>query len=105
MNDEEGWTDVCGEGDLPVGQGMEVVVGDAIVALFHDEAGWHALSGICPHHGGPLGKGSLKGCVVTCPWHGWQFDVRDGTYQHSDQLKHPTFATRVSDGRVAVRLT
>lgn len=98
------WTDVCCEEEIPLGQSKEVVVGDSIVAVFHDAEGWHALNGICPHHGGPLGKGTLRGCVVTCPWHGWQFDVRDGTYQHSQQLKQPCYSVRVEAGRVWVRL-
>jgi len=31
-----------------------------------------------PHRGGPLGEGDLKGQIVTCPWHGWQYDVTTG---------------------------
>ena len=34
---------------------------------------FYALDGVCPHQGGPLGKGCLMGRIVTCPWHGWQF--------------------------------
>lgn len=32
----------------------------------------------CPHLHAHLTKGTLEGAVVTCPWHGSQFDVRDG---------------------------
>jgi nitrite reductase/ring-hydroxylating ferredoxin subunit len=28
--------------------------------------------------GGPLPEGTLQGHVVTCPWHGSQYDVRTG---------------------------
>jgi nitrite reductase (NADH) small subunit/3-phenylpropionate/trans-cinnamate dioxygenase ferredoxin subunit len=38
----------------------------------------HALGDVCTHQGGPLSDGKLSGARVTCPWHGWQFDVRTG---------------------------
>jgi nitrite reductase/ring-hydroxylating ferredoxin subunit len=37
-----------------------------------------AYPGICPHALGPLTAGSLEAGVVTCPWHGYRFDVRTG---------------------------
>ena len=38
----------------------------------------HALADTCTHRGGPLGEGRLAGNRLTCPWHGWMFDVRTG---------------------------
>lgn len=53
------------------------------IALFRSEDGAiYALDNACPHMGGPLGEGEMEGCVVTCPWHGWQFDIRDGSCQN-----------------------
>ena len=43
-------------------------VGDAV----------HALSDECAHQGGPLSQGKLAGTRLTCPWHGWLYDVRTG---------------------------
>lgn len=37
-----------------------------------------ALDNRCPHEGYPLSTGALKGCALTCCWHNWKFDVRDG---------------------------
>src|SRR5262249_7004594 len=37
-----------------------------------------AIDNPCPHGGGPLGEGDLAGEVVTCPWHGAQFNVKTG---------------------------
>ncbi len=39
---------------------------------------FYAIHNTCLHRGGPLGEGELKGKVVTCPWHGWQYDVSTG---------------------------
>ena len=38
----------------------------------------YACADTCPHRGGPLGEGKLTGSRLTCPWHGWMFDVRTG---------------------------
>ncbi len=37
------------------------------------------LPAACAHAGGPLADGHLEGTVVTCPYHGWSYDVRDGS--------------------------
>jgi nitrite reductase/ring-hydroxylating ferredoxin subunit len=75
-----------------------LVAGDRIVALYNVDGRLHALDGVCPHQGGPLGKGALRGCVVTCPWHGWQFDVRTGQHLTNRSVQHFTFPVKV-EGR------
>jgi nitrite reductase/ring-hydroxylating ferredoxin subunit len=37
-----------------------------------------AYPALCPHQLGPLGEAELEAGVVTCPWHGYAFDVRTG---------------------------
>jgi nitrite reductase (NADH) small subunit len=88
--------------DCPVGSACEVVVGDRIVALYNVEGTIYALDGVCSHQGGPLGKGCLKGTVVTCPWHGWQFDVRDGQHQFSASVVQPRFDVRIEGDSILV---
>ena len=58
------------------GTGMVATVNDKEVALFNIDGTFHAIDNVCKHRGGPLGEGELEGDTVTCPWHGWQFDVR-----------------------------
>lgn len=48
------------------------------IALFNIEGEIYALDNSCPHQGGPLGEGDIEDSCVTCPWHGWQFDVKTG---------------------------
>jgi nitrite reductase (NADH) small subunit len=82
--------------EVPVGTSKEFVVGGRIVALFHLESGYHALDGICPHAGGPLALGTIQGNVVTCPWHGWQFDVTTGQHCLNSRLCQTSFPVEVS---------
>lgn len=94
--------DVAEVDDCPQGSCIERVVGDRIVALFNVDGKFHALDGVCPHQGGPLGQGQLSGTIVTCPWHGWQFDVCDGQHQFSPTIQQPSFTTRVVGTKVQV---
>ncbi len=82
------WMKVASATECPPGTALECVAGGHIVALFNVDGTFYALDGICPHQGGPLGKGTLQGTIVTCPWHGWQFDVRSGQHQASAPLCH-----------------
>jgi nitrite reductase/ring-hydroxylating ferredoxin subunit len=98
------WKRVARVDECPAGQAIEVVVDDQMVALFNVDGTFHALDGVCPHQGGPLGHGQLDGCVVTCPWHGWQFDVRSGKNRLSENIIQPSFPCKVEAGHVYIRL-
>ena len=98
------WIEVLHVDDCPPGTARETVAGDRVVAVYNVDGTIHAMDGVCPHQGGPLGKGSLSGCVVTCPWHGWQFDVRTGQSQLSSNVRQPTLPVRVVGGKVHVAI-
>ena len=98
------WTRLAPVADCPPGAAVELVAGDRIVALFNVEGTLYALDGVCPHQGGPLGQGELTGCIVTCPWHGWQFDLRSGQHQLSTQIVQPRFDVRVEGEWILVDL-
>ena len=98
------WICVAAAGDLQPGACGEYVAGGRIVALYNVGGKYYALDGICPHQGGPLGKGTLCGAIVTCPWHGFQFDVTTGQHQTSKSLVHPTFPVKVENGEVFAQI-
>jgi nitrite reductase/ring-hydroxylating ferredoxin subunit len=70
------------------------------VLLLHTERGVFACANRCPHEGYPLSEGTLTdGCVLTCNWHNWKFDLDNGaTLVGGDQL--PRFPVRLEGGRV-----
>lgn len=98
------WYEIGAASDFAVDTATELVVGDRIVAVCNAAGEIFALDGVCPHQGGPLGKGTVEGCILTCPWHGWQFDVRDGQSLLSPHVKHPTLPLKVEAGQVWVEL-
>ena len=63
-----------------------------------------ALDNRCPHEGYPLAQGDLKDCSLTCAWHNWKFDVRDGScvLGGEDVRSYPV---RIRDGVVEADLT
>jgi nitrite reductase (NADH) small subunit len=64
--------------DIPAGTIREFQVNGTTVAIANVEGKLFAINNTCLHRGGPLGEGELAGKVVTCPWHGWQYDVTNG---------------------------
>ncbi len=73
-----GFERVAGVDEIPPGTAKVVQVREKPIAVFNVDGTFHAIYNICPHGGGPLGEGYLKGHVVTCPWHDLAFDVRNG---------------------------
>ena len=64
--------------EMQPGTIREVQVGGKTIALASVEGKVYAIDNSCIHRGGPLGEGPLEGKIVTCPWHGWQYDVTTG---------------------------
>jgi len=65
--------------ELPHGSAKAVEVAGKAVALYNLGGEVYATENTCPHRGGPLGEGDLAAQVITCPWHGFQYDVKTGT--------------------------
>jgi nitrite reductase (NADH) small subunit len=102
--DVEGFVRVASADELPAGEVMEVRVGDATVALANVDGAFHAVANACPHAGGPLGDGTLEGATLTCPYHGWSFDVSQGTCLVDAESSVEVFEVRVEGGAVYVRV-
>jgi nitrite reductase (NADH) small subunit len=71
---------VCRRDDLPPGRGWPVRVGGEQVAVFDTAGGLRAVENRCCHVGNPIDDGAVAGEVVTCPWHGWRYDLRSGEH-------------------------
>lgn len=69
------WVDVAKKEEIEPGEAKAVAIGQSRIAVFHIDGKYYACNDMCPHAGGPLHQGFLKGTVVSCPWHGWTFDL------------------------------
>ncbi|MEW6543578.1 MAG: non-heme iron oxygenase ferredoxin subunit [Nitrospirota bacterium] len=69
---------IAGTGDVSPGSGIVKEVNGQSIAVFNVGGTFYAIDNTCVHRGGPLGEGELDGDTVTCPWHGWAYDVKTG---------------------------
>jgi nitrite reductase/ring-hydroxylating ferredoxin subunit len=53
-------------------------VADLRIAVFQTAGGLRAVENCCSHVGNPIDDGPVSGEILTCPWHGWQYDLRTG---------------------------
>jgi nitrite reductase (NADH) small subunit len=90
--------------EIPPGSARVVHAGEAELALYNVDGKLYATQSQCLHLKGPLGDGDLEGPVVTCPWHGWQYDVRTGENEFDRALQLDTFEVVVENGDVKVVL-
>lgn len=97
------FTAVAKVGSIPEGQGITVVLGDRLVAVFNSGGEYFAIDDLCPHMGASLGAGEVYEGIVTCPWHAWRFKVADGTWCDNPRIKIDSFETRVVGDEIQIR--
>ena len=88
--------------DLEDGTVAVVRVADEEIALARVGDEFFATQNACRHLQGPLGEGWLEDHVLTCPWHGWQYDVRTGANEFDRAIVLRTYEVRVEEGEVQV---
>ncbi len=90
--------------DMAPGSLREVFLQGRSVALARVGETVHAVDGTCPHAGGPLAEGSLDGTTLTCPAHGWSFDVATGACHVNPEDRIHVLAVQVVRGVVCLPL-
>jgi nitrite reductase/ring-hydroxylating ferredoxin subunit len=89
---------------VPPGTVVKVRAAEEEIALANVDGRFYATQNACIHLQGPLGEGSLCGHLLTCPWHGWQYDVRTGENDFDLAITLRTYEVEVADGEVRVRV-
>lgn len=101
--------------EIRPGQRKIVEVAGRSIGVFNLSGEFFALRNRCPHQGGPLCEGKLwgllespapgefsytrRGEILTCGWHGWEFDVRTGqSWCDPRRLRARTYAVSVESG-------
>jgi 3-phenylpropionate/trans-cinnamate dioxygenase ferredoxin component len=99
--------DVCPVDELPPGSVKIVREGDLAVGVFNANDELYALEDRCSHDDGPLAEGEFDAetCVVICPRHGSEFDVRTGRPRTLPAyLPVETYRVWVEDGLIKLEL-
>lgn len=90
--------------EIAVNQGKTVTVNGKSIALFNVGGKFCAIDNTCVHRGGPLGEGDLQGTIVTCPWHGWQYDVSTGVSPVNPMAKVTSYPCKVDGADILVEV-
>jgi len=90
--------------EVPAGQGKVIEANGRTLALFNVGGQFHVIDNTCIHRGGPLGEGSLAGSTVTCPWHGWEYDVTTGSCLTDTEAKVEKLEVKVEGDDIYVEL-
>lgn len=93
---------VASASDLKPGEGKVVNANGTEVALFNVGGEFFAMNNTCLHRGGPLGEGFLEGDVITCPWHGWRYNVKTGANLMMPTAKVASYQVKVEGNDVFV---
>jgi nitrite reductase (NADH) small subunit/3-phenylpropionate/trans-cinnamate dioxygenase ferredoxin subunit len=88
--------------DIPDGERKLVSVEGLSIGVFHHKGGWYALCNQCLHRGGPIATGPLEGDIITCPWHGFQYDVMTGQLLVDPSARLDTFPVVIAGDEVRV---
>ncbi|MEL6992541.1 MAG: Rieske 2Fe-2S domain-containing protein [Pseudomonadota bacterium] len=100
----ERWESVCNWSEIAEGRAKIAMLSSGErVAVFRHEGALSAISNACAHQNGPLGEGRIIACLVTCPWHGFQYDVRTGRSPAPFTETIPTYDLRIEGDQVFVR--
>lgn len=94
--DENGYVKVCKVNDMEEGlANIALLKNGERVAVFLHEGKLSAISNACAHQNGPLGEGKILRCLITCPWHGFQYDITNGCSPAPFTEKIPTYNLKV----------
>ncbi len=113
-------------GDLPPGSST-IVYPDKVksgIGVFNVEGQFYALKNTCPHMGGPLCKGRVRGTseaaladdrlpemhwvrdgeIVSCPWHHWEFEIKTGRTIFESKQKVRSYPVSIASAEELERL-
>ena len=102
---DEGFKRVARLKDLKPGQIKEASLGKTRLALTNVDGQYYAFAAFCPHQAWPLWAGDMRGELVRCYLHRWQFNVRTGeNVSPGVPVCLPTYPSRIEGDYLLVSL-
>lgn len=116
---------VAGVDEIPDGERKVVEVAGREIAVFNVGGTYQAYRNQCLHQSGPVCQGRLTGTydgsfdrdklqsdrdwvregeILSCPWHGWEYDITTGDCLSRERGRLKAYAVRTSNGDVILEL-
>jgi len=99
-----GWRFVCKLDDIPQGGVATRVIDGESVILSRQGVVVSCFQNACAHLGMELDGGEIENGIITCPYHGFRYDLASGECLTAPEVQLRTHAVKVLGGRVEVRL-
>lgn len=102
---------ICEASELPPGERRFVEISGQEILVYNHDGNLFAIPNFCPHEGGPLGRGPVLDIedeegnfrtVISCPFHGYTFDIETGEMPTKGSLKCKIFDVWEEGGNVVV---
>lgn len=103
--DDSGWIPASELGSLPPGLLVPISIADRSLLLYRNGDAVACFENACAHLGMPLDQAEVIGGVLTCPHHGFQYDLESGECLTVPGVQLQTHAVRVWDQRVEIKLS
>ncbi|TLS53310.1 Rieske 2Fe-2S domain-containing protein [Paenibacillus antri] len=98
-------------------EGRSIVAANGMeIGIFYVDGRFYAYRNMCPHAGAPVCVGhvtdtrlpsqvyeyqvGLEGQVLRCPWHGWEFDLKNGRHLADESIRLRSFEVVEEEGRL-----
>ncbi len=95
---------VAAVSEIPPGERLVVEASGKHIAIFNVNGKLVACDNVCLHRGGPLGEGDIEELIVTCPWHGWQYDLSTGECLMNPKAKITLYPVTVEANSICVEV-
>jgi len=68
------------------------------IAIFEREGAYFGIQSECGHMKASLAKGKVCDGIITCPWHGWKYDLANGDCLTVAGVRLKTYPVEVDEG-------
>ena len=93
---------VASKNEILNGRGKVIDLNGKKIAVLNDHEKFFAVDNACAHMQGPLGEGSCQDGKVTCPWHGWTYDLKTGKNTFSQHIKLNVYEVKINGEDILV---
>lgn len=87
----------------PMGKKQVSVAGQEIL-LVNLKGVIYAVENECPHQGAPLSGAMVKDTYLSCPRHGYRFELKDGSCKEHPEFVLKTWPVRLDGDDIIVDL-